>query len=89
MEAALRELGQPKCGPLGELRFMATDWRPTDHVLATGESAAQAATVAVDTLDALAAGWEPVMMKIDVEGFEANVIAGAPVCWQGNPCRPC
>lgn len=60
----------------GELRFT-TGNGPTDHVLAAGEFAAQAATVAVDTLDALAAGWQPVMMKIDVEGFEMNVIAGA------------
>jgi FkbM family methyltransferase len=60
----------------GELRFT-TGSGPTDHVLAPGESAAHVATVAVDTLDTLAAGWTPVMMKIDVEGFEANVIAGA------------
>lgn len=60
----------------GELRFT-TGHGPTDHVLAAGESAAHAATVAVDALDALAASWAPVMMKIDVEGFEANVIAGA------------
>jgi FkbM family methyltransferase len=62
-------------GP-GELRFT-TGSGPTDHVLAPGESAAHVATVAVDALDTLAAGWTPVMMKIDVEGFEANVIAGA------------
>ena len=60
----------------GELRFT-TGHGPTDHVLAAGESAAHAATVAVEALDALAADWAPVMMKIDVEGFEANVIAGA------------
>ena len=50
----------------------------TNHVLAPGESAEQAVTVAVDSLDNIAAGWTPAMMKIDVEGFEANVIQGAP-----------
>ena len=61
----------------GELRF-STASGPTNHVLADGEGDAQSVTVPVDSLDNIAAGWAPVMMKIDVEGFEANVIQGAP-----------
>jgi len=34
-------------------------------------------TVAIDALDTIAADWAPTMIKIDVEGFEANVIRGA------------
>lgn len=60
----------------GELRF-STGSGPTNHVLANGEGDAQSVTVPVDSLDNIAAGWTPVMMKIDVEGFEANVIRGA------------
>ena len=60
----------------GELRFT-TDNGPTDHVLAPDETAVHATTVTVDALDSLTIGWQPIMMKIDVEGFEANVIAGA------------
>jgi FkbM family methyltransferase len=61
----------------GELRF-STGSGPTNHVLADGEGDAQSVTVPVDSLDNIAAGWTPAMMKIDVEGFEANVIQGAP-----------
>jgi FkbM family methyltransferase len=60
----------------GELCF-STQSGPTNHVLAPGESAEKAVTVAVDSLDAIAVDWSPVMIKIDVEGFEANVIRGA------------
>lgn len=61
----------------GELRF-STGSGPTNHVLADGEGDAQSVTVPVDSLDNIAAGWTPAMIKIDVEGFEANVIQGAP-----------
>lgn len=60
----------------GELRFSIGSG-PTNHVLTAGESTDHSVTVAVDTLDAIAAGSAPTMLKIDVEGFEANVIAGA------------
>jgi len=60
----------------GELQF-STQTGPTNHVLAPGEAGDHAVTVAVDALDTIAAGWAPTMIKIDVEGFEANVIRGA------------
>lgn len=60
----------------GELSFSIGSG-PTNHVLAAGESTDRSVAVAVDALDTLAAGWAPTMLKIDVEGFEANVIAGA------------
>lgn len=60
----------------GELHF-STQGGATNHVLAPGESNAQAVAVAVDSLDCIAADWAPVLIKIDVEGFEANVIQGA------------
>ena len=60
----------------GKLRFTAGNG-PTDHVLVDGESAENTVTVPVEPLDVLAPEWQPIMMKIDVEGFEANVIAGA------------
>lgn len=70
-----RKLGVGK--EAGELRF-STATGPTNHVLVDGKGDAQSVTVPVDSLDNIAAGWAPVMMKIDVEGFEANVIEGAP-----------
>lgn len=60
----------------GELRF-STGEGPTNHVLTTEELGTPAATVPVDLLDNMASGLDPIMMKIDVEGFEANVIQGA------------
>lgn len=61
---------------LGELQF-STQTGPTNHVLTQGEPTDHAVTVAVDALDTIATGWGPTMIKIDVEGFEANVIRGA------------
>jgi FkbM family methyltransferase len=60
----------------GNLRF-STCAGPTNHVLTAEESDTPGETVAVDLLDIVANDWNPIMMKIDVEGFEANVIAGA------------
>lgn len=58
----------------GELRF-STRMGSTNHVLAEGEETGGAVTVAVKPLDELAD--EATMIKIDVEGFEAEVIRGA------------
>lgn len=60
----------------GELRF-STGSGPTNHVLTAGESGVLAQSVTVDVLDNVAGDWSPIMVKIDVEGFEANVIKGA------------
>jgi FkbM family methyltransferase len=58
----------------GALRF-STDQRCVNHVLADGEDG-PAVEVAVVTLDAAVAE-APAMMKVDVEGYETSVLAGA------------
>jgi len=57
-----------------ELQF-STQTGPTNHVLVEGDAADGAVTVAVETLDEIAV--EATMVKIDVEGFEMEVIRGA------------
>jgi FkbM family methyltransferase len=63
-------------GEPGELAF-STQTGPTNHVLASNETPDGTVTVTVDTLDSIATDWDPVMIKIDVEGFESEVIRGA------------
>ncbi len=58
----------------GELRF-SVSLGPTNHVLRPGEGGA-AVTVPVKMLDAVAADSSPVLVKVDVEGFEQEVIRG-------------
>jgi FkbM family methyltransferase len=49
-----------------------------NHVATSGEQGAeQTIEVAIKKLDDALEGFEPQLIKIDVEGFEANVIAGA------------
>lgn len=60
----------------GTLRFTA-DRDTTNHALSATESAASAISVPVATLDSLLEEREPAVIKIDVEGFEHEVIEGA------------
>jgi hypothetical protein len=60
----------------GELWF-STRSGPTNHVLAQGEAADHSVCVGVDTLDHIADSTRPTIIKIDVEGYEAEVIRGA------------
>jgi FkbM family methyltransferase len=61
----------------GVLRFTTTE-DPTNHVLAAGEVSPGAVERPVRTLDELLGGEAPALIKIDTEGFETEVIAGAP-----------
>lgn len=59
----------------GNLQFSA-DQDTVNHVLAESESARQIVDVPIRTLDDVLTGREPVVIKIDVEGFESEVLAG-------------
>lgn len=62
----------------GEISF-STGLDTMNHVVAPGSGAANASlrTVQVTSLDQVLRGKQPVMMKIDVEGHEPSVVAGA------------
>lgn len=60
----------------GNLQFSA-DQDTVNHVLAESGSARQIVDVPIRTLDDVLTGREPVVIKIDVEGFETKVIEGA------------
>jgi len=60
----------------GELWFT-SDENCTNHVVPAGERPAGAVQVKVRTLDAVLAGRRPSVLKIDVEGYEPFVLAGA------------
>ncbi len=49
----------------------------TNHVLAPGETAEEVIWVPVRSLDAIAGEFAPTLLKIDTEGYETAVIAGA------------
>lgn len=60
----------------GELSFT-DDLDCTNHALATDEVHANAVSVPVTTLDTALFGRTPMLMKIDVEGYETPVLEGA------------
>lgn len=60
----------------GELKFT-SGLDTVNHVLSEEDDDADSISVPVKTLDSLVAGQNPTIIKIDVEGFEVNVIKGA------------
>lgn len=54
-----------------------------NHVVAQGEAVANAIEVPVEPLDAVLSGSALTLMKIDVEGFETEVLNGASETMQG------
>lgn len=60
----------------GVLRFT-SGLDTVNHVLAGSEGGREAIEVEIERLDDVLSGFEPAIIKIDVEGFETNVIAGA------------
>jgi FkbM family methyltransferase len=60
----------------GRLRFT-SKLDSVNHVLAESESGSETVEVEVERLDDVLSGFEPAIIKIDVEGFETHVIAGA------------
>jgi len=60
----------------GRLKF-SKNLDTVNHVIADGESAGEVIEVEVKTLDSLFSNRIPDLIKIDVEGFETEVLAGA------------
>ncbi len=60
----------------GSLAFT-SDFDTGNHVVAEGEARAASVRVPMVTLDEALAGREPCVIKIDVEGYETAIVAGA------------
>lgn len=60
----------------GELKFT-SELDTVNHVISATEEDVNSISVPVKTLDDVVSGQHPTIIKIDVEGFETNVIEGA------------
>ncbi len=74
--ASARNMALGRCE--GKIRFTA-GLGTENHVVQDGD-AAESVEVQSSTLDAQLGGLEPAVIKIDVEGFEAEVLAGGENC---------
>ena len=68
---------QAGAGSRGGRMRMTTHLGSGNHVLAPGEAREDATEVAIHAIDELTADIAPALLKIDVEGYETEVIAGA------------
>lgn len=71
---------------LGEVVF-AVGSDATNHVLSEGEKTRQSCSVEVTTLDVSLAHESPLLIKIDVEGFETAVVQGGGKVFQNASLR--
>ena len=60
----------------GSVKF-STDYGPMNHVLREGESSSRTVTVRQTTLDRIVGSESPSLIKIDVEGYEYELLRGA------------
>ena len=76
VEALVEALNVGIGSEIGELRFTSA-FDTTNHVLSGEEVSPGAITIPATTLDQVCRDRTPGLLKIDVEGFETEVIAGA------------
>jgi FkbM family methyltransferase len=76
LDASVECVNKGIAGAPGVLRF-SSDMGVGNRALAEGEQRAGDIEVAATTLDAVLAGRSPRLVKIDVEGYESAVLAGA------------
>jgi FkbM family methyltransferase len=76
LESRAKALNVGLAASPGTLRFT-TSLDTTNHVVAGGGEEADTTEVPVTTLDDVVGACPPVLVKIDVEGFESQVLAGA------------
>jgi FkbM family methyltransferase len=70
----------------GNINFSANE-DTTNHVIAGNESANNAVSVPVITIDSLLTSQQPALIKIDVEGFETEVIKGMAATLKTNTLK--
>jgi len=87
--ASLVEARQQAVSSAAGMLDFTTDEGPTNHiVLANPLSSSRSCQVQATTLDEALGSRDPIMLKIDVEGFETEVISGAPRTLE-NPSLRC
>lgn len=86
MENRVTPLNQAVGAEPGQVRF-SCDGDTVNHVLAEGETHADSVEVEIVTLDDALRGQSPMLIKIDVEGYEWPVVQGASRSLQNPSLR--